>query len=131
MKLKLDPDGYVTGYTEFCQNYASAPGTEYTGPVPENFASVCCNYRYENGTLVLDEEKAARRELSVQIQAELSEIEAWFLWYDNQCMQYQRSVRLGEAFDQDIALLDHEAKTKQTRAREIRILLGGNDNGNV
>ena len=38
MKLKLDTEGYVTGYTEYCLDYEAAPGVEYTVPGPEDLA---------------------------------------------------------------------------------------------
>lgn len=125
MKLHLGETGYVSGYTVSCLDYENAPGVEYSGEVPENFASSCQNYRYENGALILDEEKAARRDQAVQMQQELLKIEAWFPWYDNQCSQYMRSVRLGEPFDQDMDVLDQEAKAKQLRIREIKASLEG------
>lgn len=123
MKLHLDENGYVSGYTEYCLDYENAPGVEYSGDVPENFDLLCQNYRYENGVLILDEEKATLREQKAQMQVEFAEIEEWFLWYDNQCMQYERAIRLGESFDHDIAELDQEAKTKQFRIREIKSIL--------
>lgn len=131
MKLKLDTEGYVTGYTEYCLDYETAPGVEYTGPVPEDFAVSCSNYRYQDGQLVADADRCARALQKENAAIERQEISNWFSWYDNQCMQYQRSLRLGEAFDQDIAALDQEAKQKQARARELQILLGGSEHGNV
>lgn len=56
---------------------------------------------------------------------ELSNLVEWFNEYDNQVKQYERCQRLGITFDKDINLLDNEAREKQLRIAEIRILLKG------
>ncbi len=37
---------------------------------------------------------------------------AWFEQYDRQVMEYQRCIRLGQAYDRDIDKLDQEAMEK-------------------
>lgn len=123
MKLTLNDQGYVVGFTSYAANYDELPGVEYTGEVPEDFAVSCRFYRYENGTLILDEAKQQEKAQKEAARIELAEITAWFNWYDNQCMQYSRSVRLGETFDGDIAELDEQAQAHQFKIREIRELL--------
>ena len=123
MKLTLNDQKYVVGFTSYAANYDELPGIEYTGEVPEDFAVSCRFYRYENGTLILDEAKQQEQEQKAAAQIELTELQAWFSWYDNQCMQYGRSVRLGDFFDGDIAELDEQARAYQLRIREIRELL--------
>lgn len=57
MKLYIDDDNYVTGYTLSCLNYDNIDGIEYTGDIPSDFNSSCICYKFINGCLVLDENK--------------------------------------------------------------------------
>lgn len=59
----------------------------------------------------------------LELQKELTEIEIWFNWYDNQVSQYNRCQRLGIEFDKDINELDNQAKVNQERIAELRIAL--------
>lgn len=54
---------------------------------------------------------------------ELRELEQWFNWYDEQTIQYQRSLRLGVEFDKDIVELDKQAVINAQRIKELRTLL--------
>lgn len=54
---------------------------------------------------------------------EISQLELWFNWYDEQTIQYQRSVRLGVEFDKDMAELDKQAVDNAKRIKELRTLL--------
>ncbi len=51
---------------------------------------------------------------------------AWFEQYDRQVMEYQRCIRLGQAYDRDIDKLDQEAMEKQQRIRVLRERSGRN-----
>jgi len=121
MKLDLDPAGYVLGYTDS----GEAPGVEYSGAVPEQFAETCRDYRLEAGALVLDPARAAAREAVHAAWEERTALLAWFRWYDNQCMQYQRALRRQEAFDRDITALDAQAAASQARMRALEQEYGG------
>lgn len=61
-----------------------------------------------------------------ELYKELNELESWFIYYDNQCSQYQRCIRLGVEFDKDINELDNKAKENAVRIKEIRLELGIN-----
>lgn len=115
MYIYLDEKGYVYGY-----------GSEYednsfeVASVPSEVDAFLGCYKYENGEYILDE---TRKEYILQIKAyekELQSLEEWFKWYDQQCIQYQRSVRLGLEFDKDIKDLDNEAVSKAERISQIR-----------
>lgn len=117
MQIKFDDNGYVIGYAELG---GVVGGQEWTGNVPENFADSFYAWHLVGGELVLDEERAGLRDRQEAVMAELSDHQAWFRWYDNQCMQYQRAVRTGEAFDLDMTELDAMASARQLRIRELR-----------
>ena len=117
MKIKTDEQGRVTG---FCTLGGMDGAVEYTGVVPDGFADHSQDYRLVDGVLTEDADLRTARETAVTEQAEMAELLEWFDWYDNQCMQYQRAVRLGEKFDQDRMVLDAEAKIKQLRLRTLR-----------
>ena len=117
MKIKFDENGYVIGYATLG---GMEGAVEWSGPVPEGFAENSQNYQVVNGALVLDGEKQAAEAAREAEAAELGELLAWFEWYDGQICQYERSVRLGESFDRDVAALDAQAKEKQLRIRQIR-----------
>ena len=55
MKLDLDAQGYVRGYTDS----GEATGVDYDGVVPDDFAETCRDYRYQDGALLFDAERAA------------------------------------------------------------------------
>lgn len=117
MQLKLDDNNYVLGYAEIG---GIDDGVDYTGPVPDDF-QINCNYYYlSDGALVLDAAKQSAAAEANALQSELEGLYEWFGWYDNQVQQYDRSVRMGEPFDEDIEELDAQAKQKQLRIREIR-----------
>ena len=117
MQLKLDDNNYVLGYAEIG---GIDDGVDYTGPVPDDFQAHCNYYYLSDGALVLDAAKQSAAAEANALQAEMEELYGWFGWYDNQVQQYDRSVRMGEPFDEDIEELDAQAKQKQLRIREIR-----------
>ena len=89
MKLHLDSNNYVIGYTQFCLNYDQLDGVEYIGEVPSDFSSSCKNYQYVDGQLVLDadkvtEENTAKELVDLRYQREqlcFSYINRGELWY--------------------------------------------------
>lgn len=48
------------------------------------------------------------------------ELEKWFIYYDNQTMQFNRSLRLNELFDKDINILDAQAKQNSNELKNLR-----------
>lgn len=123
MKIKTDQDGFVVGYVIVGDMDGAE---EWNGEIPEGFSAEDSRYwRRDGDTLVFDQTRKDQAEQAVAKQAELEELYAWFVWYDNQVMQYNRAVRLGEAFDRDMAEMDVEAKIKQAQIREIRGILEG------
>lgn len=117
MKIKFDENGYVIGYATLG---GMEGAVEWTGPVPAGFEEDCSKFHLVDGALVPDEARIAAQEAKEAELLEIAEIEGWFNWYDNQCAQYQRCVRLGEEFDRDISELDALAKQKQNRIRELK-----------
>ena len=117
MKIRLDENGYIIS---FCTIGDLPDGIPYDGEIPENFAEVSGFYRLENGVLVFDADKQQEQLQSESDQQEMAEITEWFHWYDNQCMQYARTQRLGEPFDRDMQMLDLTAREKQLRLRELQ-----------
>lgn len=117
MKIKFDENGYVIGYATLG---GMEGAVEWSGPVPEDFSENSQYYQVVNGALELDGEKQAAEAAREAETAELAELLAWFHWYDNQICQYERSVRLGESFDRDVAQLDAQAREKQSRIRMLR-----------
>ena len=115
MHIYFDENGYINGYgsdaTECSEEVSFIP--------PEVDAFLGC-YKYENGEYILDENRKAWLEQLKANEAELSSLLSWFEWYDQQCIQYQRSVRLGLEFDKDIEALDNEAVSKAERISQIR-----------
>ena len=95
--------------------------------VPEDFdeESFDC-WKIEEDTLTFDEGRQRARREGTSDREELAELMAWFEQYDRQVMEYQRCIRLGQAYDRDIDKLDQEAKEKQQRIRVLRERSGRN-----
>lgn len=117
MKIKTDKQGRVLG---FCTLGDMDGAVEYNGQVPGGFTETPLDYRLIDGKLVEDADLKSTREAAAAAREEEAELASWFSWYDNQCMQYQRALRLGEGFDSDMAALDTKARQKQLRLRELR-----------
>lgn len=106
MKLHLDSNNYVIGYTLSCLNYDQLDGVEYVGEViPADFASNCKNYQYIDGQLVLDadkvaEENAAKELADLRHQREqlcFSYIDRSALWYNK--LTTDQKEELNEWYD--------------------------------
>lgn len=115
--LQINEAGYITGWASMGK---IENGIE-VDPALERLldASIMGCQKYESGRIVTDKELLAAKDKAVETSAEIIEIKSWFDWYDNQISQYQRAVRRGEEFDQDIAVLDAMAALKQKRLREL------------
>ena len=130
MKVLLDDEGYVQQFlmveseddTVEIAFASEVNGSVSEVPTPKTeafFTNYPC-YRLINGKLQYQAERAALLQQRAQEQEEAKNIQAWFLWYDNQCKQYHRAMRLGEPYDQSIEALDTQAKVYQLRLREIQ-----------
>ncbi len=95
--------------------------------MPEDFdeESFDC-WKIEEDTLTFDEGRQRARREGTSDREELAELMAWFEQYDRQVMEYQRCIRLGQAYDRDIDKLDQEAMEKQQRIRVLRERSGRN-----
>lgn len=115
MYIYLDEKGYVYGYgSEYEENSFEVK------TVPAEVDAFLGCYKYENGEYILDEN---RKSYILQVQAyekELQTLDEWFSWYDEQCIQYQRALRLGTSFNRSIDELDAQAVENAKRITEIR-----------
>ena len=123
MKILLDENNYIISYVIIgdVQN-----GIEIN--IDEDiFYKPCQFYKYENNSIVFDDNKYQKyldkqninKEIS-ELQKEINEINVWFEWYDGQVKQYERCVRIGEEFDLDMSELDSKAKENQLKIRNLR-----------
>lgn len=58
--------------------------------------------------------------INEEYQKEFERLLAWFEYYDNQIMQYQRAVRMNIEFDKDITELDIQAKINAEKINSLR-----------
>jgi len=117
--IYLDAKDYVYGF-------GSDPmGEKYflAEAIPTAVADNLECYQYLDGEYVADLARLARLQNSRAAERELCEINAWFTWYDEQCIQYQRCQRLGVEFDKDIAELDAQATVNAARVKELRKIM--------
>lgn len=114
IKYQIDENGFLTG------SWATVGGFENQVELEEPLQEVDLNLQYVNGKFV----KGQNPKLLVkEYKKELEELDQWFKWYDEQTIQYQRSVRLGVEFDKDIAELDNQAVINANRIKELRLLI--------
>lgn len=124
MYIYYDENNYVYGY-----------GSEYEERsilvdfVPEEVSRWLGCYKYEDGEYILNENRKAWLEQHEAYESELNSLEQWFEWYDQQNIQYQRSVRLNIEFDRDIEELDAQAVLNSQRIAELRKALAEQYNG--
>ena len=115
----LDENDYVYGF-------GSDPmGEKYflTDAIPTAVADNLECYRYIDGEYVEDSDRLMRLQNSRAAERELFQLNQWFTWYDEQCIQYQRAQRLGTEFDKDIAELDAQATANAARVKELREIM--------
>lgn len=115
MYIYYDENNYVTGYGSEPEE-RSVQVDSVPGGVDKHLGC----YQYINGEYIPDENRIAWLEQLKANEVELNSLLSWFEWYDQQCIQYQRSVRLGLEFDKDIKVLDNEAVSKAERISQIR-----------
>jgi len=115
---EINGRNYVYGYgSELEENSIEVPS------VPEEIDKYLSCYYVVDDRYILDEKRKEWVELQWSTERELNEINRWFAWYDEQCIQYQRAMRLGLEFNRDINELDAEAVSKATRIKELRAFL--------
>lgn len=114
--IYLDENNYLYGY-----------GGEPTGDIyaeveyiPEEVSNCMECYQYVDGEYILDTDRLTRLQNALAAEKELRPILAWFSWYDEQCIQYQRCQRLGDEFDKDISELDIQAEEYAARVKYLR-----------
>lgn len=79
---------------------------------------------YDDNPDMRFEEKQVEPTQAEILESELETLLSWFDWYDQQCMQYQRSQRMGVSWEGNIDDLDAQAVIKAHRINEIREQLG-------
>ena len=114
MYIYLDQAGYVYGYGSEYED-----GSVEVAAIPEEVDAYLGAYRYENGNYYLDSERKNSLIYQRQLSTELTELNRWFDWYDEQCIQYQRAQRMGQDFDRDIEEMDRKASENAQRIRQI------------
>lgn len=67
----------------------------------------------------VDDDIRAYNEI-VKVNAEIDTLTKWFEWYDTQIIQYERSKRLGIAFNNDITSLDTLALVNANKLKKLR-----------
>ncbi len=119
MIIQINNDNYVVGFS----TANTMVGIEYNQEVNEHFYENARYYYLENNTLVFDENKynedISAQEATAKLYTEKKEIEAWFVDYDKQVIQYTRAIALGQEYDKDILELHNEAEIKAIRLKEI------------
>lgn len=81
------------------------------------------NNKTQNFTIDDFEENIHEPTKQEKAQMEIVELEIWFKWYDEQIAQYNRSIRLGTEFEENIEELDVQAVQNSERIKELRKLL--------
>lgn len=112
---KRDDDDYVLAKNSDGSNSYNLPrisDSQYSFSEAEDY--------YNDNPSMRFVEKAASPSQRELLEAELETLLSWFDWYDQQCMQYQRSQRMQAQWDGDIESLDTEAVTKSARIVMIR-----------
>lgn len=118
MRIRLDADGYVAGYSD--DGFDMDGGVDFPGEIPEGFDALSCGfYRLEGEKLVFDAQKSREAQEREAAETELEALYQWFEGYDRQVMQYARAQRLGRAFEGDIRELDAQAEINRRRILEL------------
>lgn len=118
MYIYYDENNYVIGYGSELEERSIEVES-----VPEEVDRYLGCYYLENGNYVLNENRKNWVEQMWSAESELNDLNAWFTWYDEQCIQYQRAIRLGLEFDKNIEELDAQAVTNAARIKELRAFM--------
>lgn len=124
MNIKLDEKNYITDYavTGDIDNSIKA---DIDKNLFEDYPSFL--YRYENGKIILDEDKKEKYLLDVEKQKRIEKLEdeiyhlnLWLEDYDREYQIFERCKRLGTGYDKDIEELNKEALVKQNLLNELK-----------
>lgn len=119
MYLYFDGD-YVVGYGSDYED-----GSVEVNSVPEEVDRYLGAYKYDRktGKYTPDEDRKSYLEGLWAAEISLNEVENWFRWYDQQCMQYQREQRIGKKGGIDIEALDTQAVKNAEEVKRLRAVL--------
>lgn len=117
MFLYFDENDYVIGYGSDYED-----GSIEINVIPFEVDMYLGAYKFNKvtGEFIPDNHKIEYLENQRKLEREIGELSAWFTWYDQQCVQYQRSLRLGIEFNRDIAELDNQAKINANEITRLR-----------
>ena len=122
MYIYYDENNYVTGYGSEQEERSIEVIS-----VPEEVDRHLGCYKFElvenQVRYYPDEKRIAWMEQLWSSEREISNLNAWFKWYDEQTVQYQRSTRLGLEFDKNIDELDAQAVINAARIKELRAFM--------
>ena len=118
MKIKIDENNYITAYAvigDVGESIEVNFGVEAFEDLP------CFLYKYENGNIVLDENKKAeylneqeKLNKADNIQVQIDEVSIWLDEYDQKYKEYERCQRFGLEFEEDIDVLNAQASEKHS-----------------
>lgn len=124
MRIQLDENKYIVSYAVVGDVNNSIEvdfGVEAFNGLP------CFLYKYENGSLTLDEEKKTvylkeQENLSQieNIQLQIDELNLWMAGYDEKYKEYERCQRFGLEFEGDIDELNNQASEKQSLLTNLK-----------
>lgn len=117
--IYLDNESYVYGF-------GSDPMGEFyvlVDSVPLEVTESLGCYQYIDGVYYEDLARLEALKMQTSAEREIYQLNTWFDWYDEQCMQYQRAMRLGTEFDHDINELDLQATANAARMKELKTIL--------
>jgi hypothetical protein len=118
MYIYYDENNYVTGYGSEQEERSFEADF-----IPEGVDKYLGCYQYINNEYIPDEKRIKWLEQQWASEKELYQLEEWFKWYDEQCIQYSRARRLGIDFDKDIEELDAQAVINAARIKELRAFM--------
>lgn len=118
MKIQLDENNYITAYATI-GDIENSIDVEVEEKIFND--NPCFLYKYENGNIVLDENKKAeylkeqeKLNKSDNIQVQIDEVSMWLDEYDQKYKEYERCQRFGLEFEEDIDVLNAQASGKQS-----------------
>lgn len=119
MYLYVDENDYVYGYGS-----ENEPGSvPWQAVLPDDVSRYLGCYRFNNGDFLLDENRKEFLINKEMAESEYNGLNAWFIWYDQQCAQYNRCLRLGIEFNKDMTELDTQAAENQARMAELKNIM--------
>ncbi|WP_294468629.1 DUF2977 domain-containing protein [uncultured Anaerofustis sp.] len=124
MKIKIDENNYITAYAVIGDVEDSIDINAEENIFNDN---PCFLYKYENGSIALDENKKAeylkeQEKLNKieSIQLQIDEVSMWLNNYDEKYKEYERCQRFGLEFEGDIDVLNSQASEKQSMLIDLK-----------